>query len=113
MKSLELKSRPVPINQKYFVRNNRNILSTKYRNAKEELTWEIMSQWDGEPLSHNVAVNLLLYFGDKRKRDIDAWIKILLDSMTGIVYIDDSQITELHVFKEYDKEKPRVEIQVL
>ena len=113
MKTLELYIKPCPINQKYFVRNGRNILSNRYRQAKRDLQLEIRSQWNEEPLARNVCVNIIQYFGDKRKRDIDAGLKIILDSMTDIVYLDDSQITEMHVFKDYDKNNPRTLIQIL
>ena len=106
-------TKPVPINQKYFVRNGRNILSTKYRESKRSLQQEIATQFNGQPISQNVAVNIIQYFGDKRKRDVDNAIKIILDSMSNIVYLDDSQVTELHVFKEYDKDNPRTEISIL
>lgn len=114
MKKITLYTKPVPINQKYFVRNGRNILSTKYRDAKSDLQLEIRSQWDFEPLGRNVCLNIIQYFGDKRKRDIDNNLKILLDAMSEIVYLDDSQVTELHVFKEtVDKSEARIEIDVL
>eukprot|EP01038_Epipyxis_sp_PR26KG_P017938 gene17938-25100_t len=40
-----------------------------------------------------------MYQNDKRKRDIDNVLKILLDAMHGIIYIDDSQIIELNIKK--------------
>lgn len=39
-----------------------------------------------------------------RDRDIDGSLKLLLDAMTGIIYEDDRQVTELHVKKIKDKE---------
>lgn len=35
-----------------------------------------------------------------------------LDALTGIVWLDDSQIVEAHVFKGYDKANPRIEISI-
>jgi Holliday junction resolvase RusA-like endonuclease len=35
-----------------------------------------------------------------------------MDALTGIVYEDDSQITEAYVVKDYDKENPRIEINI-
>lgn len=112
-KTIVLYTKPIPVNQKYFVRNGRNILSKKYRDAKEAMQWEITAAWSGEALTEDVTLNIMQYFGDNRKRDIDAYLKILLDSMTGIVYNDDSQITEMHIYKEKDLDNPRIEIQVL
>lgn len=91
----------------------RYLKSKPGREAANALTLEIQSQWKAEPRKGDLAVNVLLYFGDKRKRDIDAYLKILLDSMEGIVYENDVQIHELHVFKLYDKENPRTEISIL
>ena len=32
----------------------------------------------------------------------------MLDALNGIVYLDDSQVVEIHAFREDDKENPRV-----
>lgn len=78
------------------------------------MQWEIKSLWGHfAPNTGDVTLNVMFYYGDNRKRDIDAYLKILLDSMSGIVYEDDCQVTELHAFKEVDKENPRTVIQVL
>ena len=58
-------------------------------------------------------LNIIFYYVYNRKRDIDAYLKILLDAMSEIVYADDSQINEMHLFKEVDVENPRTVIQVL
>jgi Holliday junction resolvase RusA-like endonuclease len=36
-----------------------------------------------------------MYFKDKRKRDVDNHLKSLLDSLEGIMFVDDSQIYEI------------------
>lgn len=113
MKTITLLTKPIPVNQKFSVIGGRMFLSKKYREVKEAMEWEVKGQWHGEPLSGDVVLNVLFYYGDSRKRDIDAYLKILLDSMSGIVYEDDSQINEMHVFKEVDKDTPRIVIQVV
>lgn len=113
MKTIVLKTKPIPVNQKYSVIRGRMLLSKTYRDTKTAMEWEIRSTWRIAPHTGSVAVNVLFYYGDNRKRDIDAYLKILLDAMSGTVYEDDSQIDELHVFKMVDKENPRTEIQVL
>ena len=77
------------------------------------MQWEVRSQYKGEAQEGEVTLNIMFYYGDKRKRDIDAYLKILLDAMSGIVYGDDSQVTEMHLFKEVDIANPRTVIQVL
>lgn len=64
------------------------------------------------PLDQPLGIVVVLYFGDKRKRDIDNHSKILLDSMSGLAYEDDSQIQTLVVAKQYDKKNPRIEIDI-
>lgn len=108
-----LETKPIPLNQKYSIWNNRNIRSKKWKEAEEALRFEIQSQWKGNVKTGAVQLSIVFYFGDKRRRDIDAYIKILLDCMEGVVYEDDVQINEMHCVKEYDKERPRTEIRVL
>jgi Holliday junction resolvase RusA-like endonuclease len=112
IKTITLYTKPIPLNQKFFVRNGRNILSNKYRDTKTALALETRSQVNFSPLSTTLAINLHFYFGDNRRRDIDAYTKIILDSMEGIMYENDCQITEMHVFKEVDKENPRTVVQI-
>ena len=112
MMTITLYTTPVPINRKFFIVRGRNILSKRYREAKIALAAEIAGEWTTAPLSTPVELNIKQYFGDKRRRDIDAHLKILLDAMEGIVYDNDNQIFEMHVTKNYDKENPRVEITI-
>jgi Holliday junction resolvase RusA-like endonuclease len=113
MKTITLTTKPIPVNSKYGVINGRMLLTKKYRDTKTAISWEITSQWRTEPLTTPVTLNILQYFGDNRKRDIDAYIKILLDSMEGIVFENDNQVNEMHIYKEKDLNNPRTEIQIL
>ena len=79
---------------------------------KERYQWDAKSQWKKEIMYGRIEMYAKLYFGDKRKRDIDNYNKLLLDSMSGIVYIDDKQIEKLTVEKLYDKENPRIEVEI-
>lgn len=92
--------------------NGHQTSSNKWRDTKDELAWEIRSQWHVEPHSGLLAVTIRQYFGDKRKRDVDAYIKIILDAMEGIVYENDNQVVRLVAEKFYDKDRPRVEVEL-
>lgn len=46
-----------------------------------------------------------------KKPDLDNIAKIICDSLNGIAYVDDSQVTKLIVRKLYDN-SPRVEVQI-
>lgn len=102
---------PIPsVNSLY---RGRRFLTKAGKETKGAIGAEITVQRNFEPIKGNVTLNVIFYFGNKRKNDIDNRLKALLDCMTGLLYKDDSQITELHVYKEYDKENPRTEISIL
>jgi crossover junction endodeoxyribonuclease RusA len=70
------------------------------------------SQWKREPLEGDVEVYVNLFFKDKRKHDIDNYNKILLDSLSGIVWKDDEQIQVIHISKAIDSKNPRIEVRI-
>jgi Holliday junction resolvase RusA-like endonuclease len=107
-----LYTKPCPINQKFGIFRGRNILSKKYRDTKYALAMEIRSQGILCPYSGILEVTLVFHFGDKRKRDVDAYIKIILDAMEGLVYDNDNQIVELLVYKQIDLKNPRTEVEI-
>lgn len=77
---------------------------------KEQYQWEAKSQFKGKVLTGSVILSIRFFFKDKRPRDLDNQNKLILDALSGIVYVDDKQIDELHLYRDYDKEKPRIEI---
>ncbi|MFN3658182.1 MAG: RusA family crossover junction endodeoxyribonuclease [Pseudolabrys sp.] len=79
---------------------------------KEQYYYEVKSQWRGPVLQGDITVTVRFFFANKRRRDLDNMNKLVLDSLTGIVYEDDSQIAELHLHRGYDAQRPRTEITV-
>lgn len=47
----------------------------------------------------DLEVTVKFYFDNKARRDIDNFLKVALDTLTGVVWLDDSQIWKLHVEK--------------
>lgn len=85
-------------------------MTKKAKDRKKQYQLEAKSQWKKNPLTTDTFIDIILYFGDKRKRDWDNFHKLSMDSLEGIVLQDDAQIQEATVHKEYDKENPRIEI---
>ena len=83
------------------------------KELKESYQWQVKSQWKEKMILDDVELIVVLYFGTKRKTDIDNHNKLWADSLSGIVYQDDKQIQKLTITKEYDKNSPRIEIIVL
>lgn len=77
----------------------RRILTKIARDTKEAWAWEAKNQYRGKPVEKAVEIRIDLYFPDRRRRDGDN-IKALLDSMTGILWKDDSLI-EAHMVRKH------------
>ncbi len=116
MKTLTLKGSPVSTNTVYATMCRGNYpsryMTNRGRDRKEAYQWEARQQWKGQPIKGDVELIIRLYFKTKAKSDWDNFHKISCDALTGIVWIDDSQIIRATVEKEYDKENPRTEIEV-
>ena len=110
--TLTLLTLPISTNSLYGQAGGRQrFLTERGRRNKEAMAWEARSQYRGRPLEGPVAAEITLYWPNRRNHDIDN-IKSLLDACTGILWKDDGQITDLHLMKSVDKEKPRVEMRV-
>ena len=105
---------------------------TPYKTALYEnmVSWTYVQEAGNIKFEGNIKANIKAFFSipkstSKKKReemekeltmyahkpDTDNIAKIILDSLNGIAYDDDRQITELHVTKHYSKE-PRVEVEL-
>jgi Holliday junction resolvase len=61
------------------------------------------------PLQGELIVYLDAYRPAKRG-DLDNTIKVTLDSLNGIAYLDDQQVVEIHARRFDDKKNPRMEV---
>lgn len=59
-----------------------------------------------------VKLKIYYYLCSNRRKDLPNLDKSIADAMSGVVYDDDSQVVESHEYKLYDKENPRVEIEI-
>ena len=105
-------SLPYPPSANVYWRNfqGRTVVSQEARNYKAQAGWLAKSQ-SAELLDGDIAVTLKLYRPQK-KGDIDNRIKVLLDTLQGVCFENDSQIVELHVFRYDDKNNPGVVVEL-
>lgn len=59
-----------------------------------------------------LAVDLRFFFPTMWKRDVDGGVKIVLDCVFKFLGLNDNLVTGLHVTKDVDAQRPRVEIEV-
>ena len=115
MKTIILKGNPISTQHAYRTggRTSHRYMIAKARALKEDYQWQVKQQWKGKMIEDDVAINVLIYFKDKKRRDWDNFHKLSMDALEGIAIKDDSQIQEAHIYKEIDKDNPRIEISLL
>lgn len=79
---------------------------------KEAHQREPKSQWKGLPLTGDIPLCITLYFGTKRRSDLDSFDKPSHNALTGIAYENDSQIAEFHLRRDTTKGNPRIHIEI-
>ncbi len=60
-------------------------------------------------IAGRVALNISVY-RPRKAGDLDNYLKVLLDSLQGVLYDNDAQITEIHAFRYDDPANPRVHL---
>jgi crossover junction endodeoxyribonuclease RusA len=88
----------------------RMVVSTEARNYKEQAGWIAKSQ-ASEIVEGDVALTLRVFRPQKRG-DLDNCVKVLVDSLKGVIFADDDQVVEIHAFLGDDKHNPRVEVEI-
>lgn len=65
------------------------------------------------PWPRDVELDVVLrLFRPQRRGDIDNPLKALFDALNGRAWVDDSQVSDLHVRRRDDKANPRVEVEI-
>lgn len=61
------------------------------------------------PLSGSVVLDIVVY-RPRQIGDLDNCLKVALDALKGIVFIDDRQVVEFHARRRDDPKNPRMEV---
>lgn len=99
---------PPSVNSMYATFRGRRILSREGRAFKKQVA---TIAGNITPVSDPFAVDVKIY-RPRKSGDLDNTLKALLDSLTGVVWVDDSQIVEIHATRHEDKGNPRAEITI-
>ena len=75
-------------------------LPKEVRDYRDRVDEAINQQVPGLEICYNIAVSCQLYMPDKRKRDLDNYMKGLLDAVTQAgLWTDDSLIDQLTIYR--------------
>lgn len=102
---------PPSTNSRMAIVNGRNIKSAEARSYQRIIKEALVGM---TPLTGDLEVHLTIN-RPQRSGDIDNVIKNVFDSLTGIAFIDDEQISDLHAQRydgTYAKEFPGIDIQI-
>lgn len=83
------------------------------KELKEQYQLEARKQYKGKVMLADYDMEIILFFKDKRRRDVDNYNKLVLDALEGVVYEDDKQVKRLTVEKRISVEDPRIEIKII
>jgi crossover junction endodeoxyribonuclease RusA len=102
---LEIYEAPPSINTFYGHTGNRRYITARGRRFKDYIENHLQTlKSEGKIVSLGDArlkVEVLLYFKGKRLRDLDNYLKTLIDCFKGILFIDDEQIDWIEAKRFY------------
>ena len=129
--AFEVQTKPVPqARPRFFIRKHgqKNIVGAydpaQCKSFKEVIAWharlKMRERGIREATKAPIAISLIFGMGRSaegayhtKRPDIDNLAKAVKDALKGIVYADDSQIVEAHLFKQYGRPEVRIEIKTL
>lgn len=100
---------PPTDNQLYGQRGKVRFMYQAGKDWKEKAWLLIRSQYKGKIIEGDINIGSIVFYL-KRWRDIQGSLKLVFDSMEGIVYANDRQIRSFYVVRKIDKSNPRIEI---
>lgn len=67
----------------------------------------------GEPSTGGFTVTLVFHVERRQRRDIDNYAKLVMDGLTGLAWVDDSQVTELHAKVIHQSAEPKTVVHLM
>ncbi len=109
--TLVVEGEPVP-KQSYRAAKKGGYTDPRVKSWQEKIAWQAKLAMQGNPpTDQEVSMRVIFILGNHRRIDLDNLNKAVADALNGIVYLDDSQITSLHLVKHI-KQTPGVFVQV-
>jgi crossover junction endodeoxyribonuclease RusA len=109
---------PPSINHQYATVNGRRVLSSKGRHYKSAVGKHLSAIVHQSPHradffeslgSHALNLSIRFYFKTALRRDLDGGLKIAQDAICQAISLNDNRITEIHLHKDLDPTRPRME----
>ena len=105
-------SLPPSANRYWRIYNGRVVVSEAANEYKHLV--KMLARCSSPPvtiLTGPVRVQVAVYRA-RKSGDLDNFLKILLDALQGVFYVNDSQVVEINASLHDDRHEPRVEVAV-
>jgi hypothetical protein len=73
--------------------------TTRDAEAVIALAWDALNV---PPFEGRVGVDIKFYQQSKRAKDVDNMVKLVLDALNGVAWVDDSQVDVIHVRRVFN-----------
>ena len=104
---------PMSVNHMYgSKKNGGRFLKKEGKQWKENIALECLSKFGRVNSREPIIVQIIYFFPDNHRRDVTNYDKVLLDALSGVLYVDDSQIQCAALHKFVDKKNPRTIIRL-
>ncbi len=113
---------PPSINHQYATVNGRRVLASQGRQYKATVARHLQGlihqsphrpDFFGELGMHPLSLSLRFFFKTALRRDLDGGLKIAQDAICQAISLNDNRITEIHLHKDRDAERPRMECRLV
>lgn len=102
---------PPSANRYWRVYSNRVVVSGEATRYKKDAAQSAKTQGIDSPLTGDLSIAIQVY-RPLKSGDLDNRLKVVLDSLQGVAYENDSQIVEIRAWRFDDKRNPRIEISI-
>lgn len=112
---------PPGVNNQYVTVGRRRVLSKEAKAFKRNVA-KLVDHYRADGLlspriesalgTSLLGAYLTFYFETPRRRDLDGGLKIALDALATAIGFDDRDIVDLHLSKQIDPLRPRLEVQL-
>lgn len=108
---ITLKGNQISTQHAYGQRGKIRYMKKDAKSLKDNYILQAKMQYKGKPIKTSLSVYIRLFFNSNHVRDWDNWHKLSMDSLSNIIYDNDSQVKVATIqMMQADKENPRIEL---